>query len=99
MKEQSFEEMIVNKIDNAEMLTERELRRVRDYEIDEIIGESDRWTRSVETICELCGRYFALNWEEGLTEMQENEFHKQPYEVKKVKKVVTVTEWISINEK
>lgn len=30
--------------------------------------------------------------------MQENEFYNQPYEVKKVEKMVPVTEWVPVKQ-
>lgn len=91
------EENFVDKIENGEELTPGELRElVFDYEVESQDGDRGRWTTHVKTIVELCGRYFAIGWEKGLTEMQENEFYEQPYEVKKVEeeKVVKVTKWI-----
>ncbi len=92
-----FDEIMVRKIDNGEKLTEEELKNVV-YETKEIAcieGDTHRWTRDMETIVEMCGRYFCVNWGNGLTEYQENEFHYQPYEVEKVEheKTITVTEW------
>ena len=94
---QHFDELMIKKIDNGEKLSERELRNlVLDNEIESEWGENRRWTRSVTTIVKLCDRYFAINWEEGLTECQENEFYEQPYEVENrtYEKTITVTEWI-----
>lgn len=87
----------LEKILNGEELSEREFKDlVFDYEIDCQEGDCGRWTQSAKTIVNLCGRYFAIDWERGLTEMQEHEFYNQPYEVKKVEyeKVVKVTEWV-----
>lgn len=57
----------------------------------------DRWTRGMTTICQLGDKYFAVDWEEGLTEYQENWFDNQPYEVElhEYQKVITVHEWIT----
>ena len=96
-----FEEIIVNKIDNGETLTEKELQRlVWDCEeVDRDEGENRRWSRTVSSILLISGRYFCLDWEEGLTECQENEYYNQPYEVEKktYEKTITVTEWVSKN--
>lgn len=89
-----FEEIIINKIDNGEKLSERELSTlVWEYEIER---DNGRWTRSISSVVQLQDRCFCLNWEEGLTESQENEFYYQPYEVEKktYEKTITVTEWI-----
>lgn len=96
-----FDEIMVEKIDNGEKLTENELKTLvfECNEIERDEGENRRWTRSVESIIELCGRYFAVIWEEGLTECQDNEFYYQPYEVEKktYEKTIVVTEWIKKN--
>lgn len=81
--EEHFEEILVKKIDAGEPLTESELSDMRDFSIERDYGENRRWQRSVYDICMMCDRYFALTWEEGLTESQENEFFEQPYEVYK----------------
>lgn len=94
-----FEEIMVKKIDSGEKLSERELSNlVCGYEVESEYGENRRWTRTVETIVKLCGRFFCVCWEEGLTECQENEFWEQPVEVKKhtYEKVITVTEWVAV---
>lgn len=46
------------------------------------------------TIFKVSNRFFAIDWEQGLTECQENFYNEQPYEVIKKEKVVTVTEWV-----
>lgn len=91
-----FEEIMVKKIDNYEDLTKRELHMLSEYAIDDEYGENRRWTRSVTSILKLQGRYFRLNWEEGLTKYQENEYFEQPVEVEKkeYQKTITVTEWV-----
>jgi len=89
-----FEELMVAKIDNKEKLTEQELKDIRDFSIKEIKGDESRWTVEIESILEMCGRYFSLYWDRGLTEMQENEFYNQPVEIEEVTKTITVTEWV-----
>ena len=90
------EKEYLEKILNGEELTEIELSDLVDYEIDSQEGDCGRWTMPVKSIVELCGRYFAIDWDRGLTEMQENEFYNQPYEVKQVEKMVKVTEWVDV---
>lgn len=96
-----FDEIMVKKIESGEKLTERELRTVvfETNEIERNEGDNRRWTRSVKSIVEMCGRYFCIYWEEGLTECQENEFYDQPYEVEKITydKTITVTEWKKVS--
>lgn len=97
-----FDEIMVNKIDAGEKLSEIELRKIV-YECNEIskdYGENRRWTRSVQSIVELCNRYFCIQWEEGLTEYQDNSFYEQPYEVKRhdYTKTIIVTEWEKVKK-
>lgn len=94
-----FPEIMVKKIDNGEQLTKEELiELIWGYDVDTQYGDNRRWSRSVTTIIELNGRYFSIDWEEGLTECQDNEYNSQPVEVKKhtYEKTITVTEWIEI---
>lgn len=94
--EKHFEEIMVKKIDAEEKLSENEMcRLISDYEIYRDVGENRRWLRSVRSIVKLCGRTFEIDWEEGLTECQENEYYEQPYEVFNNKKIIVsnITEW------
>lgn len=89
------EKEYLEKILKGEELSEGELSDlVWDYEVESQDGEHGRWHEYVKTIVELDGKYFAIDWARGLTEMQEHEFNNQPYEVKKVEKMVKVTEWV-----
>lgn len=51
-----------------------------------IDGEAGRWTQSMDTVVKVkdgdSERYFALSWEQGLTETCENDYPSQPVEVK-----------------
>lgn len=98
--EEHFVEIMIQKIDKHEDLTEKELRRLQEYSVEDIEGDEGRWTRSIDSIVELFGRTFMLHWQRGLTEYQENEFMEQPYEVAKreTTKTVVVTEWVKIGE-
>lgn len=99
--EEHFEEIMAAKIINGENLTEQEIKElVWDYEIEREEGEHGRWTRSMMSIVKLCNKYFAVNWENGLTEYQENGFYNQPYEVVKhtYEKTITVTEWVAVED-
>lgn len=96
-----YEEQLLRKIDDGEELTESELRGVIfDFEVEREEGENRRWSRSVTTISQIGDRYFSTDWEEGLTEYQENEYYEQPVEVQKktYEKIITVTEWIPITQ-
>lgn len=42
-------------------------------------GEDRRWSKSVLSVIDIEGDLYAIEWEQGLTENQENEFYNQPY--------------------
>ena len=86
-EEKDFYEAIINKKD----LSEREFRNLLDYEVDRSYGDNRRWTREVSSILKLCGHLFELDWDEGLTEYQDDVFFDLPYEVVKEEKQVTTT--------
>lgn len=96
--QEHFAEIMVHKIDNNEALTKDELKTLvcENYNVARMIGDSRRWTRAVSSVIELCGRYFEIDWEQGLTESQENEFLEQPYEVelRTSEKIMEVHEWV-----
>ena len=87
-------EELKKKILAGEELTEREVRDLRDYEVDEVKGENRRWERHNQIIVEIDGRFFQVEFEEGLTEEQENEYWPQvAVEVVKKEKQVTIAYW------
>lgn len=93
-----FDEIMVQSIDNGQELTEDELKALvwKCHSVARIEGENRRWSRTVRSIIELCGRYFEVDWEQGLTENQDNQFFDQPFEVEldTYEKVVSVQNWI-----
>lgn len=94
-----FDELMLKKIDNKEDLTDEELRElVTGYDQETEYGDDHRWTREAFTVVKLCDRYFGIDWMKALTEMGEDEFYDQPYEVKQVEKVVVTKEWVPIDE-
>lgn len=95
-----FEIKMLNKIDNNEKLSEREIRELICNSIEDEYGDNNRWTRGVESIVQIGNRFFSICWDEGLTECQENEYYGQPVEVEKVtyEKTITVTEWKEIKK-
>ena len=62
-------------------------------------GDIGRWNQHMTTILKVKDRYFAVGWDSGLTECQENYYDGPVYEVKQVKKMIEVTEWISVETK
>ena len=54
-------------------------------------GKAHRWYREVETIFEVEGRLFAVDWDGGLTEQQENDFDDSDvYEVERKEKIIFI---------
>lgn len=59
-------------------------------------GDIGRWNQYMTTILKVKDRYFAVGWESGLTECQENYYDGPIYEVRPVKKMVEITEWYPV---
>ena len=96
---------IIEKMYAGKKLSEKELKALvyedveDDYEIvTEVEGDESRWSRTIDTIIKVGEDYWDIPWERGLTECQENMFWEQPIRVKPVEKVVTVTEWVPLEE-
>lgn len=93
IKKYEPEDVIAMKLKNGDELTENEIRNMLDFKnIYEDHGEDRRWSKSILTVVEVDGTCYAIEWEKGLTEMQENMFYNQPYKVKleKEKKEIVV---------
>ena len=96
-------EYYLNKLDNGEKLTEREcLDLVYEFGIENNYGDNHRWSRMVETICDLNGRYFSVFWDQGLTELQNDACYGQPIEVELNEydevRTVHIREWRKKND-
>lgn len=78
-----FDARVLAKIDAGKDLTRKEYEELLfdGYEIDRITGEKRRWTTCVESIIQIQDRTFSIEWEEGLTENQENYYGSKPVEV------------------
>ena len=64
--------------------------------VDQEEGDSGRWNQHMTTIIEVEDRYFAVYWSAGLTECQESYYDGPVEEVKPVKKMVEITEWVGV---
>ena len=82
-------------IDNNKEFDEEDLREFMDICFEESIHgtDLDRWTRHITTICKLNDKYYAVEWEQGLTEYQEDYIEEQPYEVESYEEVVVIKKW------
>ena len=61
-------------------------------------GSEGRWTRAMDTIIKTGEDYWDIPWDRGLTEYQKNAFEEQPFRVKPVKEVITITKWVPLEE-
>lgn len=70
------EKELLDYIDTENYFNEKELLYLMDsgYEKETTYGENRRWSRSAYTILEIGGRFFGFDWEQGLTENQEDYF-------------------------
>lgn len=87
---------IMTKFLNGKILTERELMRLTDNSIDDIEEEAGRWTVTVQSIIKFEDKFYAIDWQRGLTECKENEFDSQPYEVERKERIVKEVYYIAI---
>ena len=88
-----FEEELLAKIDNKEKLSESEISDLAYYcTFDKEEDELRRWSRTITSYVKLNERFFKIEWEEGLTEQQENEFYNQPVEVDRVVQKIVIPE-------
>lgn len=88
----SWEERMLKKIINKDELDESEIKGLVNelpivYEEE---GEDRRWSKSMLSVVELRGNLYAIEWEKGLTENQENSYYDQPYpvELKKEERII-----------
>lgn len=58
----------------------------------------DRWSRPAGYIFTYNNEFFRIDYDEGLTEYQENCNFSQPYKVQKTEKQITITEWEEIKD-
>lgn len=94
---------IEEKLEKGISLTEREIQDMRwDFaEVYEVEGDEGRWMRHMTTVVKVGnGDLYAINWDRGLTESQENTFCNQPQKVRLKEKEVTtiITEIVYIDE-
>lgn len=100
---------IIEKMYAGEKLSEAELRclatgwsrrdllEIGEHKVvAEIEGDSGRWTKSMTTIIQVEEDLWAIDWEQGLTEYQENEFWEQPYRVERKERVETIVYYEAI---
>lgn len=89
------EKTLLGKLREGIKLSSREIEDML-WENEEVYreeGEDGRWSRTITSVLKLEDEsLWAVNWEFGLTELQENDFWEQPYEVTLEKKEVVVVE-------
>ena len=97
---------IIEKLRNKEELTEDEVYSLVREGVKGIVTVDEdpspdhgRWSRYVDIVVNIVDtdEYYNIFFEEGLTEMQENYYETQvATKVKKVKKIIEVTEWEAV---
>ena len=99
MEEKDFLDEFVERFDKGERFDESDISElVFAYGKEVWVGEPHRWSTPVQSVISVGDRLFAVDWFRANTEMQENEFYEQPYEVKAVKKMIEVTEYVKVEE-
>lgn len=103
-EEENLNQTFLERFDRKEAFDEWERKMMAwgevGTEVDQIENDTGRWTTYMTTVFEIGNRYFAIDWDRGLTECQENEYCSQPVEVTKreYKRTIMVTEWVPITE-
>ena len=86
-------------LNNNKEFDEEDMREFIDgWEIERQYGDSHRWDIEINSICELLGKYYCIQWRQGLTEYQEDSFEdSQPFEVYKYEyeKLCHFHDWFS----
>ena len=90
-------------IDNHYDFDEEDIKMfIECCEINRVPQELRRWTRWINSICEVKDRYFIVGWDEGLTEYQDDVCYDQPIEVELHEwdevKTVHMREWRKKND-
>lgn len=89
----TWEERIIKRLKEGDELSESEIREVL-WSFDQVYeeeGEDRRWSKSMLTVVNIDGELYAIEWEKGLTENQENSFWEQPYPVELKEEEITIT--------
>lgn len=78
------------KIYKGEKLTKKELREAvwGCEEVAQEVGENRRWSRNISSIIKIKDKLFCINWEQGLTEYQDNCYDEQPFEVEEKVEII-----------
>lgn len=95
------EKEFLEKFDKGEEFTEDEIVELiwEFNEVERIEGENRRWSRWVDVVIEVKGRYFMTGYDEGLTEYQDNEYYESYVkEVTPVERTVVVKDWVEVNK-
>lgn len=94
MSRAELSQYVLDAIKTGDELPEDALKRLAlepPILVDEVEGDFHRWDREVKTVFKLEGddRLWAIDWRNALTELQEDEFCEQPYQVTMMERKVT----------
>ena len=99
MTDDKIAQKFFSKFLSGEPFSEEEIENIlMSYTISETRGENERWSQPVTSIVELCGHTLQIDWRSGLTEIQDDAYPNQPFEVigHKHTKTITVTDWTPV---
>ena len=86
----------LNKYDRGEKFSDREKQElIWDWpEVDRIEGDSGRGDKSVAVVIDAGDRYFMIDYQEGLTEYQENYYSDgEVVEVEPYEETIVIKKW------
>ena len=93
----NFQDIMYDKITEEIDLTKEDLKDlVCEFPMYEIEKDRDSFTVNTQSIVKLRDKYFAINWKQGIEDFEDSEFDTQPYEVKKITKMVT--QWLPVKQ-
>lgn len=98
MRKYNYDELMERAL-SGEKLEEREWEFLvwNGKEVDRVEYENRRWTKRVDAIIKWRDKFYAIRYDEALTESQEDDyFNSSIREVKPVNKMVEITEWQDI---
>lgn len=88
---------IKTKVDNNESLSEQEIEDLVEYDeyfVNREDGEDNRWSKYIYIVINLFDKYYSFYYEQGLTEMQPNQYDSQKLvEVHPHKQIVETIVW------
>lgn len=89
--EKDYGEQLACAFHNKQNISEEVCKHICWEHDDTLCHGEGRWSRHLTAMFEYKGKYYGLDYDEGLTECQENEYWKQVPRLYKKKEVTTYT--------